>query len=191
MNIGTDEKIIKRYQTKEQAEEKIGLKFRPINFSVEKEEKDFMNSLKGNYKDLSKLKKLYTYADLVNTSIDEITVCQKGCSHCCKIPVDVSELEIKYIERNTEYKRQNIEKINTNDYCPFLNQDKGICSIYQFRPLVCRTFFTFDNPKYCENKDEKHVVITLEGNQKLSGMYNLLLLNTNNMSKKDIRYYFK
>jgi Fe-S-cluster containining protein len=191
MNFGNDKDIIKRYLTKEEAEKKIGLKFRPINFSVEREEKDFMNSLAVNCDDLSKLKKLYTYADLVNTSLYDIIVCQKGCSYCCKIPVEVSELEVDYIEKNTKYKIQHIERIDTNEYCPFLNRQKGICNIYEFRPLVCRTFFTFDHPEYCENKDEKHLIITLEGNPKLWGMYNLLLLNTNSKSKKDIRYYFK
>lgn len=191
MNLGSNEDIIARYCTKEEAEKRIGKEEISINFSVEKEEKAFMESLYGNHKDVSKLKKLYEYTDLRNTAIDDIIVCQKGCAFCCKIPVEISELEVKYIERNTNHKRQDIQNINKNEYCPFLNQEKGECSIYEYRPIACRTFFTLDNPKYCENKDEKHAVIQLDGDVRLSSMYSLLLIKTNTSPlKKDIRNYF-
>lgn len=195
MNLGTNELIKQKYKTSEET-----LKFMeqymvdgriPYRNEYLKEKQDFLSSLNGNYKDLSKLKKFFTYVDLINSNIEDFIVCQKGCAFCCKIPVQISELEVKYIERNTKYKRQDIKDINVNEYCPFLDKTKGICSIYEFRPLVCRTFFTFDNPSYCEEGKKKHIVSSLDTNPHIVSLYALLLDNTNCMPyQKDIRNYF-
>ena len=95
------------------------------------------------------------YAEFVKT----FTVCAKGCTHCCKIPLDVTQLEIAVIEeatgRKPDYPKAN-ERIRPNDPCPLLNTD-GSCSVYEHRPLSCRTLATIDDAKFCERREEHHV----------------------------------
>ena len=99
------------------------------------------------------------YLSVINSDLEKIfdyqkeyIQCKKGCSLCCKKGnYPVSELEIKYLmlgyekldkEKKSEIKNR-IEKIKeTGDFesyeCPFLFNDS--CSVYMYRPLVCRTF---------------------------------------------------
>ena len=89
----------------------------------------------------------------------EYIFCKKGCAHCCETgQYPCSELEFKFLllgffkipmaEQQKVIKRikalkeeyKNIE--NKKDYkfrCPFLNEE-GICDVYDYRFLICRTF---------------------------------------------------
>lgn len=71
--------------------------------------------------------------------------CKLGCSACCEkgdYPLSKIELEYLmqgYISLNNETKVQvqnNIKKIETGGACPFLINKK--CSIYPYRPIICR-----------------------------------------------------
>ena len=71
--------------------------------------------------------------------------CKIGCSACCeKGDYPISELELKYLmtgfaSLNNEYKKiiqKNFSNIERGEQCPFLI-DK-ICSIYPYRPIICR-----------------------------------------------------
>ncbi|MBW1975573.1 MAG: hypothetical protein JRI45_08370 [Deltaproteobacteria bacterium] len=33
--------------------------------------------------------------------------------------------------------------------CPFLNNDAGICELYRYRPIVCRSHYSFSPPRFC------------------------------------------
>ena len=190
MNFGKDINVIARYYNEDEAILKVDNFWTVDADTIAKEEDEFMKSLKEN-DDFLKLEKLYNYTDELYKTLDGIHVCQKECAFCCKVPVDISELEVEYIENNTSHNSEEIIVINKNDYCPFLDQSCGECTIYEYRPLVCRTFYTFDNPSYCEKLDIPHLVATLEKKPKLSKMYELLLIITrNNPIKKDIRNYF-
>ncbi|WP_419782326.1 YkgJ family cysteine cluster protein [Malaciobacter marinus] len=184
MNKGKDENIIKRYVSKD----KVNTGFISLKKSVDKEEKAYIDSLLNNEDNFTKLQKLYEYSDAIYSQYYEKSVCQKGCAHCCKIKVSISELEAEYIKINTKFKSKQSNN-DLDDYCPLLNLDTGLCSIYEFRPLSCRTFLTFDNPEYCKEKTTEHVVTTLNGNPKLHQMYQGLFL-TSNPILKDIRDYF-
>ena len=71
--------------------------------------------------------------------------CKEGCSLCCeKGDYPVSDLELKYIMEGYS-KLENTRKIRVQDNiknmvrggaCPFLLNNR--CSIYQYRPIVCR-----------------------------------------------------
>lgn len=89
----------------------------------------------------------------------EYIFCKKGCSHCCETgQYPLSELELQFLslgfynlpmveQQNVLKKIKDLkdeyEKIeNKEDYkysCPFLNEEKS-CTIYDYRPLICRTF---------------------------------------------------
>ncbi|WP_248885695.1 YkgJ family cysteine cluster protein [Acidithiobacillus acidisediminis] len=92
------------------------------------------------------------------------SVCQKGCSHCCKYDVVVGRLEAKYISLKTN---KNIDignsiTTNHNSDCPFLLK-KGECGIYEYRPIVCRTLHTLDDPSYCSTPDIPHQLYGVSG----------------------------
>ena len=83
--------------------------------------------------------------------------CQKGCARCCKnAEFPYSEIELKYLlygfmrlPKETQDKIEaNIQKVveekskftgdNFHYDCPFLIDD--VCSVYDYRGIVCRTF---------------------------------------------------
>ena len=94
---------------------------------------------------------------------EEYIKCAKGCSICCKNGYyPASELEYKYVRKGIEtlysqeqikslqdkvweiYKnRKNFLKTNSDIHdfvyeCPFLDNES--CSIYEYRPITCRTY---------------------------------------------------
>lgn len=81
----------------------------------------------------------------------EYIFCKKGCSLCCKRgDYPMSELEFQYLtigynkldEKTKQKIDNNIKTCKNADIesysCPFLIEES--CSIYQYRPLVCRAF---------------------------------------------------
>ena len=87
--------------------------------------------------------------------------CEKGCAHCCYLPVKTLPSIARYIAGRFPNDEQANLKVRLRSYlssylsntkqdrqaCPFLQQSQ--CSIYEFRPLACRTF-TSPNVKLCE-----------------------------------------
>jgi Fe-S-cluster containining protein len=88
--------------------------------------------------------------------------CKYGCDHCCRINVDMHDYEAtvlkNYLKNNfnqqqlSKIKHKAIQKNNITEklnheeknqhriVCPLLNQEKGICSVYEARPMRCRSF---------------------------------------------------
>ena len=89
------------------------------------------------------------------------SVCKSKCSHCCRIPVQITELEAQYISKHTERKiqvsRQPLSSSVLESSCPFLDKNE-LCSIYEVRPFNCRTFHTLDNPNFCKDPNFPHIV---------------------------------
>jgi Fe-S-cluster containining protein len=85
--------------------------------------------------------------------------CSKGCSACCKIPVDLTYLEAEFIAFNLDKLRQNKDRVlnHNTDACPFLDE-KETCSIYSFRPFNCRTYHVPNRPDLCATKDVTRLV---------------------------------
>jgi len=103
------------------------------------------------------------------------TTCKKGCSFCCYIPIELSEAEFQYLltglddkPNKTQLKRQwNGEVkgdgswVDTTQYktrkCSLLRN--GICTVYETRPLACRTYLSASPPEHCDSKNNpKHQV---------------------------------
>ena len=76
-----------------------------------------------------------------------------SCGQCCSNYLPVSSKEIKEIRRYIEKKhiRECKHIIPTVEYfdmtCPFRDNDRKICTIYQHRPVICKDF-KCDNAKH-------------------------------------------
>lgn len=71
--------------------------------------------------------------------------CKKGCSFCCeKGDYPISEIELLYLMQgysslSNDIKlliQKNISTLEKGEKCPFLINKE--CSIYQYRPIICR-----------------------------------------------------
>ena len=64
--------------------------------------------------------------------------CFKGCNHCCHQRVEVTDFEALVLAHVVEQRPELRERLDedTGDACPFLVD--GECSVYFFRPAVCR-----------------------------------------------------
>lgn len=100
------------------------------------------------------LSTVYKIADIYyNDVIKPDAVCKSGCSHCCKIPVQVSIVEAAYIQEKTGAKANDLlnnsvrAPAQAKNDCPFLVNDN--CSIYEYRPFHCRLFATYDSAVFC------------------------------------------
>jgi Fe-S-cluster containining protein len=96
------------------------------------------------------------------------STCQRGCSYCCYWPVAISVLEgadiVLHLRRNRRWTSSMQEALTKAadvvtglDYaiwlqsqtaCVFLNK-AGECSIYEARPLSCRTIASEGDPERC------------------------------------------
>ncbi len=71
--------------------------------------------------------------------------CKAGCSKCCMTDISVFEIEadriVEWFEQQTIEKKVELKKVweapNEKGACSFLYE--GSCSIYEARPLICRT----------------------------------------------------
>lgn len=145
-----------------------------------------------NENEFIKLKRIYDFLDLYKKFARTFTVCTKGCSACCKSDVHMTKLEAIYIEKNTGHIATRTKKRTRNHKtpCPFLVDNN--CSIYEYRPINCRTLYTLDDPKYCESK-ESHQLYGANGGRGINMIYALKdyseSMNGNN-GMADIRDYF-
>lgn len=144
------------------------------------------------------MKQSYRVVDLLNTRTAKHSVCQKGCSHCCRVVLPISRMEADYIARKTGHTVHEGRKFGLKvddpflSYCPFHDESTASCSIHEHRPLACRIFFTFDDPKNCEVSSTKHTISTKDGATTQDPVMQLTdwMLRGSNMEGADIREYF-
>lgn len=147
------------------------------------------NILVWHYQQLHMLKNFF---ELLHEKTDTYPSCKKGCSGCCKYPILATEVEYHYISNwmrinvtedtmnslhknfdqwheemgsiidSFEYgnKQKSIEYTRRNVKCPFLIDNS--CSIYEARPVACRTYFSYGNPRSCESEMYPKGTIDLE-----------------------------
>jgi Fe-S-cluster containining protein len=87
-------------------------------------------------------------ADLMGEAAKGVAPCADKCSHCCHIPVLMSQTEADLIGKETATKvtKTKYNLSSNTQYvgvpCPFLKAKR--CSIYEYRPMACRVHFTMD-----------------------------------------------
>lgn len=86
----------------------------------------------------------------------------RGCTNCCMESVHTHYIEFlniwQYLQETPHLKRQLWPKIIKyyflemveKDHCPFLLEDSS-CSIYLYRPMVCRLFGHWEEEEYEQN----------------------------------------
>jgi Fe-S-cluster containining protein len=143
-----------------------------------------------------KMSRFYHFVDLSFNlfKLKERSVCKTGCSHCCHVDVEIIYAEAAYIQEMTGIKHNEIYKKQKNDFhktktpCPFLKDNN--CSIYEFRPIACRAFFTIDSVEFCKRDDSpKHEIFTIESWPTLMKFYSKIFFS-GNRRYGDIREWF-
>lgn len=107
-----------------------------------------------NAKTSVKIREVHKTADLIFSEAAKFAVCSKGCSHCCYQAIPIAIYEARYIGEHInkppiELKQRisrDVMSFSDQTPCPFLLE--GECSIYEHRPLTCRTHVTFDKDNY-------------------------------------------
>ena len=107
----------------------------------------------------SKRKKIITIATRVTDALSPYVACRVGCSDCCHMNTMIYEHEAIRLAEVTRRKMVRLAYRPINEVfahgakfngkpCPFLREDR--CSVYEDRPLVCRTHHSLlDNPTSC------------------------------------------
>lgn len=118
---------------------------------AEREDRLFMRLSVSKESSLEKLERLYSFMDDLYAFISRFIPCRKGCNHCCHIAVSISSLEAEYIGSTLGIRQT--PNLDRKDFfgtpCPFLKE--GVCSIYKYRPFVCRRHVALvDDPKWCQ-----------------------------------------
>ena len=147
-------------------------------------------------------------------SLGHMTPCRAGCSYCCYQHVVAAAEEVELLYQYAQHKKIKIsEKIlryqskfdNPDDYwkrfskktkCVFLQND-GLCSVYQHRPLACRTLLSAS--KTCDlckpSKEAKSLpyIGDLFGELLLTAMFNLNRMERSSMAptKWNDKYLFR
>ncbi|QOV77543.1 MULTISPECIES: YkgJ family cysteine cluster protein [Enterobacteriaceae] len=125
--------------------------------------------------------------------VPSYSICQKGCAHCCKIPVSVTAMEAILIGEYLGRKPKELFEINPvankYNYCPFLDLTTASCSIYKVRPLHCRNFQSFDHYKYCQTPDVIHNTFHTYSSERLEGLLQTLIEASQGYTA-DIREWF-
>ena len=177
----------------------------PSSFLLRREHARFVkwvnNKVGANINPIELIELLYSITAKFMRAPTKSATCSKGCYHCCNVYVGVTGLEAYYIHQKTgapiDFKVGKPPVYDSKPWCPFLKN--GECSIYEWRPMACRTFLSFDDPYLCETNQSHRLFVVTEqgkgGNELLNWMY----VKTAEISTqepllaviKDIREFFK
>lgn len=80
--------------------------------------------------------------------------CAKGCAHCCRLEVEITQDEVELladlVEEGRSFKLGRLLPDSRRDKrCIFLTED-NICNIYEHRPNTCRKLRVVSPPNECE-----------------------------------------
>jgi len=153
----------------------------------------------------------FAYAETAEKTDPRFAVaCRAGCWFCCTIPVAVTAFEAAMVRsavlklpeeeqqaiwerlqehiaaQNQALADSNGQRISWRHRCPLLNGE-GQCSVYEGRPLVCRSVLSLDADRcrraFLEDDDgDPNIPYSLTNNAALSGVPQLMVtLNEGNL----------
>ncbi|WP_120800262.1 YkgJ family cysteine cluster protein [Thiocapsa rosea] len=147
---------------------------------------------KSKRKPLRKLELLFEFMDELHGAIRPYLPCKKGCSLCChNQAIDVTELEIAFIEQETPHRRQATlgPTPGPRQPCPFLMEN--VCSIYEARPFLCRRHTVLTQTSHWCHPDRANAEeFPLLGFTEVDRAMGLILSESGNASPTDIRVIF-
>lgn len=147
-----------------------------------------------------KLRQIHLVADKAFRHAAGRAACARGCSHCCHIAVPLTTVEAQSIGELIGISPRNVENVRPRDPksfsdktpCPFLKDNE--CSIYEHRPIECRSNFNFDIDNYwCryENWDKPGAAVPKPMIQQLAIAYVVVSRGKNpEPTAADIRDFF-
>lgn len=87
-------------------------------------------------------------ADVLAKAYGPVSACRPGCSHCCHIPVKVSQAEAtvigKALSRIPVKPSMHLRGPDAGDWTPCSFLVDNMCSIHLWRPAVCRSHLNLD-----------------------------------------------
>ena len=136
--------------------------------------------------------------------------CKKGCYYCCQMPVEIMEVEglilWNYAKKNfsEEHRKLILDRCRKQIHlpkesdefidkftgeetaCPFL--EKGLCSVYQARPMACRNLLIplCSNPADCAVRSSNRGQRYFAFGQYASTMISLIK-NSTSQAEKELR----
>lgn len=142
-------------ETRRVGEERVAQFNKSISAEMMSEIENLPNQIKRlNARPVAKIRRVHIAADRICASAGAHAACARGCAHCCHIGVPISYAEAAFIGEHVHLKPADIRVSKRRDDrsfsyatpCPFLRETE--CSIYEHRPLTCRTHFNFDIDEY-------------------------------------------
>lgn len=157
--------------------------------SIRQRENSLFQKLKNsNLGRLKKLELLFSEMGEIYKFIHRFSICKKGCKYCCHYEIAITDLEVEYIKNKVKINKKKYDA--SMQACPFLKE--GTCSIYEYRPFVCRRHLSIaDTPDWCKLdicKDYNFPLIYLD---EIDKCYEYLVGQQGMKSLKDIRQAFK
>lgn len=109
---------------------------------------------------------LHRAASAWSDALSAVAACRHGCSHCCNTPVTITRVEaeilgkasgrqplvarhpmifrgLEHLEELMRAQAERHKDFVAPSPCPFLKD--GRCSVYEARPLACRTLLNLDD----------------------------------------------
>lgn len=151
---------------------------------------------------------LHRAAAAWSESLSAVAACRQGCSHCCNTPVTITKVEAEFLAKASGRRSRvplkpmtfrgldHLEELiqaqaeSIKDFapspCPFLTD--GHCSVYEARPLACRTLLNLDDDDLlCRLVPGVEVPVPYAGAGEFKALY---LLAQPNAELADIRDFF-
>ena len=153
-----------------------------------------------NARATAKIRQIQVIADKAYRHAAGRVACARGCPHCCHLHVPITAAEARAIGEQIGVQPRDATRLPPRDPmsfsmqtpCTFLKEDA--CSIYEHRPVQCRTSFNFDQDNYwCryENWDKPGAVVPKPVIEPLAIAYALVSQDkSGDVALADIRDFF-